>query len=98
MGRLDGKVALINGGARGQGAAEAQLCAREGAKVVWGDVLDAQGQQVEADIRASGGEAIYVHLEVTREADWREAAGTARARYTQPDGQLADDGVEHLTT
>ena len=61
MGRLDGKVALISGGARGQGAAEAQLCAREGAKVVLGDVLDAQGQQVEADIRASGGEAIYVH-------------------------------------
>ncbi len=73
MGRLDGKVALISGGARGQGAAEAQLCAREGAKVVFGDVLDEQGKQLEAEIRASGGEATYVHLDVTREADWREA-------------------------
>src|SRR5215475_2366608 len=84
MGRLDGKVALISGGARGQGAAEAQLCAREGAKVVLGDVLDAQGQQVEADIRASGGAAIYVHLDVTREADWREAVEMA----VHSDGKL----------
>ena len=56
MGRLDGKVALISGGARGQGAAEAQLCAREGAKVVFGDLLDAEGRQVEGSIRAAGGE------------------------------------------
>jgi len=77
MGRLDGKVALISGGARGQGAAEAKLCAREGAKVVLGDVLDEQGKQVEAEIRASGGEATYVHLDVTREGDWREAVETA---------------------
>ena len=63
MGRLDGKVALISGGARGQGAAEAQLCAREGAKVVFGDLLDAEGRQVEGSIRAAGGEATYVHLD-----------------------------------
>jgi len=55
MGRLDGKVALISGGARGQGATEAQLFSREGAKVVLGDVLDEAGRQVEAAIRAAGG-------------------------------------------
>jgi NAD(P)-dependent dehydrogenase (short-subunit alcohol dehydrogenase family) len=81
MGRLDGKVALISGGARGQGAAEAQLCAREGAKVVFGDLLDAEGQQVEGSIRAAGGEATYVHLDVTNEASWRAAVETAVSRY-----------------
>lgn len=81
MGRLDGKVALISGGARGQGATEARLFVREGAKVVFGDVLDAEGRQVEAELRAAGGEATYVHLDVTSEDDWREAVGTAANRY-----------------
>ena len=54
MGRLDGKVALISGGARGQGAVEAKLFTQEGASVVFGDILDAEGQQVETDIRDAG--------------------------------------------
>jgi cyclopentanol dehydrogenase len=83
MGRLDGKVALISGAARGQGATEAQLLSREGAKVVLGDVLDDAGRQVEAAIRAAGGEATYVHLNVTSEADWRAAVDTAERRYGQ---------------
>src|SRR4029453_13113935 len=81
MGRLDGKVALISGGARGQGAVEAQLFAREGAKVLLGDLLDEAGKQVEEAIRQEGGEATYVHLDVTSEADWVEAVGTAVNRY-----------------
>jgi NAD(P)-dependent dehydrogenase (short-subunit alcohol dehydrogenase family) len=83
MGRLDGKVALISGGARGQGAVEAQLFAREGAKVVLGDLLDEAGKQVEEAIRQQGGEATYVHLDVTSEADWVEAVGTAVNRYSK---------------
>ena len=81
MGRLDGKVALISGGARGQGAAETRLFVREGARVVFGDILDAEGRQVEADIRAAGGMATYVHLNVTNEADWRAAVTTAVNQY-----------------
>src|SRR2546430_2907220 len=83
MGRLDGKVALISGGARGQGASEAKLLSREGGKVVLGDVLDEAGRQVEAAIWAAGGEATYVHLNVTSEADWRAAVDTAERRYGQ---------------
>jgi cyclopentanol dehydrogenase len=81
MGKLDGKVALISGGARGQGAAEAETFAREGAKVVFGDILDADGQKVEAAIRAAGGDAVYLHLDVTSEADWQSAVQTAVGRH-----------------
>lgn len=85
MGKLDGKVALISGGARGQGAAEAETFAREGAKVVFGDIRDAEGQKVEAAIRANGLEAVYVHLDVTSEADWQQAVQTAVGRYGKLD-------------
>ena len=81
MGRLEGKVALISGGARGQGAAEAKLFAREGAHVVLGDVLDEDGRQVEVEIRTAGGDATYVHLDVTREDDWRAAVALAENTY-----------------
>ena len=81
MGRLDGKVALISGGARGQGAVEGRMFVREGAAVVLGDVLDDEGKKVEAEIRANGGQATYVHLDVTREADWRAAVATAEQAY-----------------
>ncbi len=81
MGRLDGKVVLISGGARGQGATEARMMAMEGARIVFGDILDDAGRQVEAQIRELGGEATYVHLDVTREADWQSAVDTAVNTY-----------------
>src|SRR5882724_3659917 len=81
MGKLDGKVALISGGARGQGAAEAETFAREGAKVVFGDIRDAEGQEVETAIRKADGEATYVHLDVTDEADWQKAVQAAIVLY-----------------
>jgi NAD(P)-dependent dehydrogenase (short-subunit alcohol dehydrogenase family) len=91
--RLNGKVALISGGARGQGAAEARLFAREGAKVVFGDVLDEEGKAVEAAIRQDGGEATYIHLDVTREEDWQEAVGTAVATYGKLDILVNNAGI-----
>jgi len=92
-GRLAGKVALISGGARGQGAAETRLFVREGASVVFGDVLDDEGKTVEAEIRAAGGPATYVHLNVTREADWRAAVAIAVDRYGKLDVLVNNAGI-----
>ena len=93
MGRLDGKVALISGGARGQGATEARLFAQEGAKVVIGDVLDAEGTRVAAEIAESGGDALYVHLDVTHEEGWRSAIGEAISRFGKLDVLVNNAGI-----
>ena len=79
--RLEGKVAFISGGARGMGAAEARLFAREGARVAIADILDDLGLQVEAEINETGGEAIYVHLDVTKEEEWERAVSTTVERF-----------------
>lgn len=78
MGRLDGKVAIISGAARGQGEAEARLFAEEGARVVLGDVLDERGAKVAAEI---GDTARYVHLDVRDEGDWAAAVATAEEAF-----------------
>ena len=71
--RLDGKVALISGGSRGQGATEAVLFSQEGASVVIADVLEDEGKKLEAQINESGGRARFIRLDVTSEADWQKA-------------------------
>lgn len=91
--RLAGKVALISGGARGMGAVEGRLFAKEGAKVVLGDVRDAEGKKVEEEIRAGGGEAVYVRLDVTREADWATAVETTLGRFGKLDILVNNAGV-----
>ena len=91
--RLAGKVALISGGARGMGAVEARLFAREGAKVVIGDILEAEGRQVEAEIRAAGGDAAFVRLDVTSEADWAQAVQIATNRFGKLDVLVNNAGI-----
>ena len=103
MGRLDGKVALISGGSKGQGAAEAKLFAQEGAKVVLADILDDEGKKIEAEINETGGEAMYLHLDVTSEADWAAAVRAAVDSYGKLDilvnnaGILLRKGVEETS-
>ena len=79
--RLQGKVALITGGARGQGAAEARIFAREGARVVIADVLDPDGMAVAAEINELGGDATFVHLDVSSEPDWQQAIEATVSAY-----------------
>jgi NAD(P)-dependent dehydrogenase (short-subunit alcohol dehydrogenase family) len=101
--RLKGKVALISGGARGQGAVEGKLFAREGAKVVLGDVLEEEGRRTAEEIRAAGGEAVFVTLDVTKADDWQRAVDTAVSTYGKLDilvnnaGILQMEGLEDIT-
>ena len=83
MGRLSGKVALLSGGAGGLGAAQTRALAKEGARTVFGDLADADGQQLEREITAAGHEAYYVHLDVAHEADWAEALRLTVQRFGQ---------------
>ena len=91
--RLEGKVALISGGARGQGAAEARLFAREGAAVVFGDILDEEGLKLEAEIRELGGQATYVHLDVTEAEQWESAVSRAVGEYGKLDILVNNAGI-----
>jgi 3alpha(or 20beta)-hydroxysteroid dehydrogenase len=90
MGRLDGKVAVLTGGARGQGEAEVRLFVREGGKVVFGDVLDDLGEKVAADL---GGDAVYLHHDVRSEQSWESFVGEAERRFGGVDVLVNNAGV-----
>ena len=91
--RLGGKVALISGGASGMGQSEAVIFAREGARVVVGDILEAEGKEVVARITAAGGQAGFEKLDVTSEADWRAAVAAAVARFGKLDVLVNNAGI-----
>ena len=91
--RLENKVALISGGARGMGAAEAKLFAREGARVVIGDLLAEDGRRTEAEINETGGECLFVRLDVTDESSWREAVAATVARFGKLDILVNNAGI-----
>ena len=88
MGRLDGKVAIVTGGARGQGAEEGALFAREGAAVVLTDVLDEEGEKRAAAIGAD-----YLHHDVTSEADWERVVTATRERHGHVDVLVNNAGI-----
>ena len=91
--RLDGKVALISGGARGMGAEEARIFAREGAKVVIGDISEDDGRAVEAQIAEAGGQALFIRLDVTQEADWAKAVDQAVSSFGKLDVLVNNAGI-----
>ena len=90
MGRLDGKVALITGAARGQGEATARLFAAEGAKVVMGDVLDAEGEGVAASL---GDRVLYLRHDVHEEESWTRFVAAARERFGRVDALVNNAGI-----
>ena len=91
--RMENKVALISGGARGMGAVEAKLFVSEGAKVVIADVLEEEGRKTEAEINETGGECLFVKLDVTSEADWQRAVASTVARFGKLDVLVNNAGI-----
>ncbi|MFG3442386.1 glucose 1-dehydrogenase [Nonomuraea sp. NPDC047897] len=88
MGLLDGKVALVTGGARGMGEAHVRLFLREGAAVVFGDVLDEEGKALAEETGAA-----YVHHDVTSAAEWRQAVETAVSVHGKLDILVNNAGI-----
>jgi NAD(P)-dependent dehydrogenase (short-subunit alcohol dehydrogenase family) len=91
--RLQGKVALITGAAHGMGETEAKMFAKEGARVVVADVDEAEGQQVVAGIAEVGGEALFVRLDVTQEADWHQAIDRTVTTFGKLDILVNNAGI-----
>lgn len=105
MGRLDGKVALVTGAARGQGEAEARLFSAEGAAVVLADVREAEGTKVAAEIAEAGGNAAFAHLDVTSPDAWKAAVADAVAGFGKLDVLVnnaaiwrGEGGIEDITS
>ena len=91
--RLEGKVAIITGGANGMGAEECRIFAREGAKVVIADIVEEEGRKLEAEIAESGGDAVFMKLDVTSESGWEDAVQATVARYGRLDILVNNAGI-----
>jgi NAD(P)-dependent dehydrogenase (short-subunit alcohol dehydrogenase family) len=98
MDRLKGKVALISGAARGQGAAETRLFVNEGARVVIGDVLDSEAGKLASEINQNAGARVTlpVHLDVTRAGDWRAAVETCEREFGGLDILVNNAGILNI--
>ena len=103
MNRLDGKIALVSGAARGIGAETARLMVEAGARVVIGDILDERGRETARAIGGADSTAIFHHLDVTSDADWNGAIGAAVTRWGGLDilvnnaGMFLGKGIEEAS-
>ena len=93
MGQVEGKVAIVTGGASGIGAACAATLAREGAKVVVTDLDDSRGEALAAEIGSAGGEAVYLHQDVSLEERWPGVIEAAERRFRRLDVMVANAGI-----
>jgi NAD(P)-dependent dehydrogenase (short-subunit alcohol dehydrogenase family) len=93
MGQVQGKVAIVTGGASGIGAACAATLAREGAKVVVTDLDDSRGEAVVAEIGGAGGEAVYLHQDVSLEESWPGVIEATELRFRRLDVMVANAGI-----
>ena len=96
--RLQGKVALISGAARGMGAAEARLFASQGASVVIADTREDDGLRLEAEISEAGGKAVFQLLDVTSDSDWERAVEAVVASFGKLDVLVNNAGILHRAT
>ena len=91
--RLQDKVAIISGGARGMGAVEAKLFASEGCRVIIGDIIESDGLKVESEIIKSGGESIFIKLDVTKQNDWDSVVSGAVEHFGKIDILVNNAGI-----
>jgi NAD(P)-dependent dehydrogenase (short-subunit alcohol dehydrogenase family) len=91
--RLKDKVALITGGARGMGASESLLFAKEDARVAVADIRDQEGEAIVTQIKKSGGDAFYLHLDISDEAAWEKAIAETVRRYGKLDILVNNAGI-----
>ena len=96
MAKLDGQVALISGGARGQGEAQARLFAREGAAVALGDVLEEDGQRVAESINDTGGQAVFQKLDVTEASSWQAMVDETVSQFGRLDIVINNAGIARV--
>ncbi len=96
MGKLDGQVALISGGARGQGEAQARLFAREGAAVAIGDVLEEDGNRIAESINDTGGQAMFQKLDVTEASGWQSMIDDTLAQFGRLDIVINNAGIARV--
>lgn len=93
MGRVGGKVTIITGAARGQGAAHTRLFAAEGAAVLMTDVLDEAGEALAQELREAGADVYYRHADVASEADWAATVEDAERRWGRVDILVNNAGI-----
>ena len=93
MGRLENKVALISGGSRGMGAAEAEIFAAEGAHVVIADILEDEGRKTASKIAETGARCLFTNLDVLKASDWESAISTVTSAFGKLDILVNNAGV-----